>query len=118
MEYTREATVKIYKDTTKSTYEEELKMCEYRDDETMEEFLERVNKRMREIYLGEFKSIKKMEETTQAAKFGVYDSVNGKQVLTTTRSKEGKPLQTREEAQQRLNCYPKEKRWAMKIKRL
>lgn len=54
MEYTREVKITIYKDTNKSTTKEDVKMGEYNDDETIEEFLERVNKRMREIYLDEY----------------------------------------------------------------
>jgi len=54
MEYLRKAKVTIYKDTNKSTCDEVLKIGEFHDEETMEEFLERINKRMREIYLNEY----------------------------------------------------------------
>lgn len=54
MEYLREASVKIDKDTNKCSTAEELKLGEYNDDETMEEFIQRVTKRMREIFLDEY----------------------------------------------------------------
>lgn len=54
MESLREANVTIYKDTNKSTYKEVLRIGEFNEDETMEEFCERVNGRMLEIYLEKF----------------------------------------------------------------
>lgn len=54
MEYLRGAKITILKDTNKSSYREELQIGEYNDDETVEEFLGRINKRMREIYLDEY----------------------------------------------------------------
>jgi len=53
MEYLREAKITIYKDTNKSSHEEILVIGEYNSFETIEEFLERVNKRIKNIYLDE-----------------------------------------------------------------
>lgn len=51
MEYTRETKITIYKDTNKSTTDEVLVPYE---NENMEDFLERVNKKMREVFLDEY----------------------------------------------------------------
>lgn len=51
MEYLREAKVVIEKDTNKATTKEMLEPHEY---ESMEEFIERVNNKLREIYLDEY----------------------------------------------------------------
>lgn len=60
MEYLRGAKITILKDTNKSSYREELQIGEYNDDETVEEFLGRINKRMREIYLDEYEQVFKI----------------------------------------------------------
>jgi len=54
MEYLREAKVTIYKDSNKSTDEVVVSLGEWNKNETMEEFIQRVYKKMREVYLEEF----------------------------------------------------------------
>jgi hypothetical protein len=54
MEYLRGAKVTIYRDSNKSSDEVVLSLGEWNEDETMEEFIQRVNKKMREVYLEEF----------------------------------------------------------------
>ena len=51
MEYLREAKVVIEKDTNKATMTEVLEPYE---DESMEDFIERVTGKLREIYLNEY----------------------------------------------------------------
>ena len=48
MEYIKEFKVTILKETYKSTFEEELKLNEYDSDETVEKFVARVHKRLKE----------------------------------------------------------------------
>ena len=51
MEYLRETKVVIEKDTNKATTKEVLEPYE---DESMEEFIERVTDKLREVYLDEY----------------------------------------------------------------
>lgn len=51
MEYLGEAKVVIEKDTNKATTKETLEPYE---DESMEDFIERVTNKMREVYLDEY----------------------------------------------------------------
>jgi hypothetical protein len=54
MEYVREARINIFKDTNKSSFDENLTLGEFSEDETIEEFIIRINKRMKEVYLDEY----------------------------------------------------------------